>query len=195
MKLIQFRVRGFRCIHDTDYVNLSEASTLIGKNESGKTAILCALARLNKDQPLDEQDICDELVDYLGPEDRIVEGRFVLSSEDQNVLIAELPGISQLSDVVIFRTRGSKNVQYDFPGAKFPKKFACNEAEAPVFLASLDQLVTQIAPLIAAELESARIPARKTEEEESADEEGMMPERRNEVKNAAITKHLSAQKR
>ena len=148
MKLKQFRIQGYRCIHDTGVVSISDASTLIGKNESGKTAILKGLACLNKEQNLDDQDICDELVDRLCPEDRIIEGRFELTSEERAIIHSALPGISQLDDIVIYRTRGAKSVQYDFPGAKFPKKSSCNETAIEGFRAALEQLSSTIPPLI-----------------------------------------------
>lgn len=158
MKLKQFRVRGFRCIHDTDLVSVSDATTLIGKNESGKTAILGALVHLNRDYDINEQDICDELVDKLGPDDRIVEGRFELSDAERELMQSALPGISQLTDVLIFRLRDAKTAEYEFPGAKFPKKFACNEAAAPTFLAAIEQLSAIVPPLITAVTEAKEEP-------------------------------------
>ena len=134
MKLKQFRVRGFRCIHDTDLVSVSDATTLIGKNESGKTAILGALVHLNKDHEINEQDICDELVDRLGPDDRIVEGRFELSDAERELMQSALPGISQLTDALIFRPRNSKTVEYEFPGAKFRKNLRAMKPPRPRFL-------------------------------------------------------------
>lgn len=46
MDLISFRIKNFRSIVDTNWVNLSadNVTTLVGQNESGKTAVLDALA-------------------------------------------------------------------------------------------------------------------------------------------------------
>jgi hypothetical protein len=177
MKLKQFRVRGFRCIHDTDLVSVSDATTLIGKNESGKTAILGALVHLNRDHEVNEQDICDELVDKLGPDDRIVEGRFELSDAERELMQSALPGISQLTDVLIFRPRNAKSAEYEFPGAKFPKKFACNEEAAPAFLAAIEQLSAIVPPLITAVTKAKEEPESDGTEEQKEPESHGAPRR------------------
>jgi predicted ATP-dependent endonuclease of OLD family len=47
MKLEQARITSFRCIDDSEAFRLDQVTCLVGKNESGKTSILHALARLN----------------------------------------------------------------------------------------------------------------------------------------------------
>jgi predicted ATPase len=47
MKLRSVRVQNFRCIEDSGEFHLDEVTCLVGKNESGKTAILSALEKLN----------------------------------------------------------------------------------------------------------------------------------------------------
>ena len=49
MRLRKFRVRAFRCIHDSGEIKVGDLAAFVGKNESGKTAILEALTLLNKD--------------------------------------------------------------------------------------------------------------------------------------------------
>src|SRR6266508_606556 len=149
MKLREFRVRAFRCIHDTGVVAVSDTVALIGKNESGKTAILEALAHLNKDKPIDVQDICDDLIDQLGPHDRIVEGLFGLTQSERELVAKELPEVSDLTEVKIFRTKGSTIVDYEFPTARFPKKFSCNEQGKPVFLAAIEAFASKLPEAIA----------------------------------------------
>lgn len=144
MKLKEFRVRAFRCIHDTGIVTVSDTAALIGKNESGKTAILEALAHLNKDKPINEQDICDDLVDDLKPDDRIVDGLFDLTPSEREFAATEIPEVSNLTEVRIFRTKGSTAVDYEFPTAQFPKKFSCNELAKPVFLKSIDAFASKL---------------------------------------------------
>lgn len=162
MKLRQFRVRGFRCIHDTGAVTVSHATTLIGKNESGKTAILVALTHLNKDQPFDDRELCDELIDQLEDSDRIVEGTFELSEEEQQLMQQELPGISRLANVVVYRTKSAKEIQYEFPGARFPEKLSLNEEAVSGFTESLADLKAVIVPQIAA-MQAAPSPSPDTE--------------------------------
>ena len=48
MKLRQYRVREFRSIWDSGLIEIEDRKTcLVGKNESGKTALLHALGRDN----------------------------------------------------------------------------------------------------------------------------------------------------
>lgn len=53
MKLKTVHIREFRSIHDSELFNVDEITCLVGKNESGKTALLHALYRMN---PLVESD-------------------------------------------------------------------------------------------------------------------------------------------
>lgn len=47
MRLTSFRITKFRSIYDSNEVSVGSVTCLVGKNESGKTAILHALSRLN----------------------------------------------------------------------------------------------------------------------------------------------------
>ena len=47
MKLVNVQITNFRCVEDTTPFSLEQVTCLVGKNESGKTAILQALERLN----------------------------------------------------------------------------------------------------------------------------------------------------
>lgn len=47
MRLLRARVQNFKSIDDSGWVDIDEVTCLVGKNESGKTAFLQALAKLN----------------------------------------------------------------------------------------------------------------------------------------------------
>ena len=47
MKLINVRIQNYKCIEDSEEFSISGLTCLAGKNESGKTALLEALRRLN----------------------------------------------------------------------------------------------------------------------------------------------------
>ena len=47
MRLKTVQIKNYKSIHDTDIFTVSDISCLVGKNESGKTAILNALSKLN----------------------------------------------------------------------------------------------------------------------------------------------------
>jgi predicted ATP-dependent endonuclease of OLD family len=53
MKLKWFRVQEFQSVRDSGPVTLDDIICLVGKNESGKTALLKALYRLNPIVPAD----------------------------------------------------------------------------------------------------------------------------------------------
>src|SRR5699024_3966453 len=116
-----FRVQKFRCIDDTGWVDISDVTSLIGKNQSGKTAFLKAINKLNpvygsgdyepyKEYPRDEwmeyQEIQEE-----NPS-TVVKGKFDLEEEDildiedqygENVLLGETITVSKdYSNQMIF---------------------------------------------------------------------------------------------
>ena len=47
MKLTRARVKNYRSIDDSSWVKLEDVTALVGKNESGKTAFLQALRKIN----------------------------------------------------------------------------------------------------------------------------------------------------
>jgi ABC-type branched-subunit amino acid transport system ATPase component len=51
MKLIEFRVQMFKGVIDSGVIEVEHLTTLVGKNESGKTTLLKALHKLNPATP------------------------------------------------------------------------------------------------------------------------------------------------
>src|SRR5690348_4802649 len=49
MRLLSVRIQDFRCIEDSTEFPITDVTCLVGKNESGKTAILKALYKLKPD--------------------------------------------------------------------------------------------------------------------------------------------------
>jgi len=47
MRLVSVRIQDFRCIEDSTEFPIKDVTCLVGKNESGKTAILKALYKLD----------------------------------------------------------------------------------------------------------------------------------------------------
>ena len=104
MRLRKFRVRAYRCIHDSGEIRVGDLAAFVGRNESGKTTILEALTLLNKEQYLSELDLCDELVEDLKSEVRLAEGDFTLNHEETKLLKETFPNIPEIKKVKIFRT-------------------------------------------------------------------------------------------
>lgn len=118
MRLRKFRVQAFRCIHDSGEIRVGDLAAFIGKNESGKTTILEGLTLLNKDEKIEELDLCDEMAEELKSEKKIVEGEFELVDNEIRAIKEKFPDIPEIQKIRIFRTQKNPMVQYDFAGVK-----------------------------------------------------------------------------
>lgn len=118
MRLRKFRVRAYRCIHDSGEIRVGDLAAFVGRNESGKTTILQALTLLNKEEYVSELDLCDEMTEELKSEIRLVEGEFALSSSETKLIKERFPHLPEISYLKIFRTNKKPNVQYDFGSIK-----------------------------------------------------------------------------
>ena len=114
MRLRKFRVRAYRCIHDSGEITVGDLAAFVGRNESGKTTILQALTLLNRDERVSELDLCDELSDELKGEIRLVEGEFEFSSNEIQLLKQLFPGLPEMKKIKLFRTNKKPKVQYEF---------------------------------------------------------------------------------
>jgi predicted ATP-dependent endonuclease of OLD family len=114
MRLRKFRVRAFRCIHDSGEITVGDLAAFVGRNESGKTTILEALTLLNDDVQVSELDLCDEMDEELKDEVKLAEGEFELN-ENEIVLIKEkFPGLPEIKKIKLIRTNQNPKVQYEF---------------------------------------------------------------------------------
>ena len=114
MRLRKFRVRAYRCIHDSGEIRVGDLAAFVGRNESGKTTILQALTLLNKEQQISDLDLCDELAEELKNEVRLAEGEFDLNHEEMKLIKETFPGIPEIKKIKIFRTNTNPLPQYDF---------------------------------------------------------------------------------
>ena len=118
MRLRKFRVKAYRCIHDSGEIMVGDLAAFVGRNESGKTTILQALTLLNRDEKVSELDLCDEMSEELKDEVRLVEGDFDLSSNEIQLLKQSFPGLPEIRRVKLFRSNKKLKVQYEFEGVK-----------------------------------------------------------------------------
>jgi predicted ATP-dependent endonuclease of OLD family len=121
LRLRRFRVRAFRCIHDSGYITVGDLAAFVGRNESGKTTILQALTLLNKDEMVSDLDLCDELTDELKSEIKLAEGEFELNENEIDLLEEKFPNLS-IKKIIIFRTNKNPQIQYDFIDSEFSTK-------------------------------------------------------------------------
>ena len=114
MRLRKFRVRAYRCIHDSGEITVGDLAAFIGRNESGKTTILQALTLLNRDEQISELDLCDEMAEELKEEIKLVEGEFHLNEYEIELLKEKFPKLPQIKKIKLFRTNRNQKVQYEF---------------------------------------------------------------------------------
>lgn len=114
MRLRKFRVRAYRCIHDSGEINVGDLAAFVGRNESGKTTILQALTLLNKDENVSELDLCDEMSEDLKNEIRLVEGEFDLSTEEIRLLKEKFHNLPGMKKIRLYRNNINDKVQYEF---------------------------------------------------------------------------------
>ena len=118
MRLRKFRVRAYRCIHDSGEITVGDLAAFVGRNESGKTTILQALTLLNRDQMVSELDLCDEMDEELKEEMKLAEGDFDLNQHEINIIKEKFPGLPEIKKIKLIRTNRDSKVQYEFEDIK-----------------------------------------------------------------------------
>jgi predicted ATP-dependent endonuclease of OLD family len=118
MRLRKFRVRAYRCIHDSGEIKVGDLAAFVGRNESGKTTILEALTLLNKEVKVSELDLCDEMTEELKSEIKLVEGDFELSEKETALIREKFPNLQDIKGIKICRTNKNPRIQYDFGDIK-----------------------------------------------------------------------------
>jgi len=114
MRLRKFRVRAYRCIHDSGEITVGDLAAFVGRNESGKTTILQALTLLNRDEEVSELDLCDEMNEELKDEMRLAEGEFDLNQHEISLIKEKFPGLPEIKKIKLIRTNQNNRVQYEF---------------------------------------------------------------------------------
>nr|WP_275068494.1 AAA family ATPase [Nitrosopumilus sp.] len=118
VRLRKFRVRAYRCIHDSGEITVGDLAAFVGRNESGKTTILQALTLLNRDEKISELDLCDEMTEELKEEIKLAEGEFELNEYEIEIIKEKFPGLPEIKKIKLFRTNRNPKVQYEFEGAE-----------------------------------------------------------------------------
>ena len=122
MRLRKFRVRAYRCIHDSGEISVGDLAAFVGRNESGKTTILQALTLLNKDEKVSELDLCDEMSEELKQEITLVQGEFDLNENETSIIKDKFPKIPDIKTLKLFRTNQNPRVQYEFSNTEISEK-------------------------------------------------------------------------
>jgi len=131
MELTGFRVQMYRCIIDSGWVEIDPLTVLVGKNESGKTALLTALHKFNPFSP-DPYSIPDEwprgLRDKRSEKQVVCTAEFALSPQEQE----ELAKITD-QEMDVDRLKVSKDYagyfEVEFPEDVFPERLHPNSID------------------------------------------------------------------
>ena len=150
MRLRKFRVRAYRCIHDSGEIKVGDLAAFVGRNESGKTTILEALTLLNKEVKVSELDLCDEMNEELKSEIKLVEGDFELSEKETSLIREKFTNLQDIKGIKIFRTNKNPRIQYDFGDIKI-------SGDASKRLNSWENFVERIQSYVASMPNSIRI--------------------------------------
>jgi len=113
MKLNRFRLQNYKKVRDTDWVECDELTVLVGKNESGKTAILRGLSKL---KPTDgaKYDSLREFphgryTDEFNQQDwPAASGEYALSPDDKAQLAQRCSLLKQAESVIVTRHYSDK---------------------------------------------------------------------------------------
>lgn len=124
-KLVRFKVRNFRSIEETDWIEVSGNNCLIGTNESGKTNLLIALWKLNPANnepivPLDDfpRHLYSNFKEEGHEKDIFISAEFALSKELQSEVAHKLQvEVEQIKAVLVEKTYENK-YQVSFPRPK-----------------------------------------------------------------------------
>ena len=115
MKLVKVQVKKYKCVDDSDPWSVDQITCLVGKNESGKTALLEALYKLNPveeskavfsdtDYPRKET-LTDAGQSYLKNGDAVIT-HWRLESDDLTLLQDRLPELQVAPDAEVRVARG-----------------------------------------------------------------------------------------
>lgn len=130
MQLIAFRVLNYRSILDSDWVDTSDITVIVGKNESGKTSLLKALHKFNPFRP-ESYSIDREWPrghrNQRSPDAPVVEVRFEFTEAEQAQLAQFTQAAAATTGVEIAKTyKGDFRYKFlpaDFPDQHDPKEF------------------------------------------------------------------------
>jgi len=123
LKLISFRVTNFRSINDSGVISAAKVTTLVGRNESGKTNLLLGLHNLNPPGgPKDLSAIKDfprhRRMSECKPDMPVVETVWELDAAEQARLAGLFPRAKSVTQVSIGRAYKAGNRWVGFVGLR-----------------------------------------------------------------------------
>jgi predicted ATP-dependent endonuclease of OLD family len=87
MRLVKFRVEGFRCLGDTEWIPLKKTTIFTGQNDAGKTSVLDALdVFLNPKAEPEREDYTIRSASGERVENVTMKGLFTLNTNEREIL-------------------------------------------------------------------------------------------------------------
>lgn len=108
MELKSFRVWNYRSINDSGDIDVSRITSIVGRNESGKSNLLRALRSLNPAEGFAELNSIKDFprhrrLEECTPETKVLSTTWLLSSDDREELSEILPRAKDVTHVVVGR--------------------------------------------------------------------------------------------
>src|SRR5262249_48746082 len=130
MKLVGFQVQMFKCVIDSNPVVVTPLTVLVGKNESGKTALLKALHKFNpfKPEPYLPREWPRGHRDSQSADQIVCTAEFELSAEEEGGLLNLTNTPAPLKTLKITKDYSGK-FEVLFPIEIFPNKLHPNEVD------------------------------------------------------------------
>jgi predicted ATPase len=130
MKLVGFQVQMYRCVLDSTWIPVTPLTVVVGKNESGKTAILKALHKFNpfKPEPYHEREWPRGRRDIQSKDQIVCTAEFELSAEEEAEILGLTNTPAPLKKLRVTKDYSGK-FEVLFPAEVFPKKLHPNEVD------------------------------------------------------------------
>ena len=112
MQLKSFRIQNFRSIKDSGDIDVARITTLLGRNESGKSNLLLGLQTLNPTDGFDELDATKNFPRHrrlteCTPTTPVVSSRWKLTDDECAQLTKQLPNATEVTHLTIGRPYGN----------------------------------------------------------------------------------------
>lgn len=113
MRLLRFRVKNYRCVDDSGWIDVRDKTALVGRNESGKTNLLLALQSLNPPEGLSALNSVkdyprDRNIKDFDDSTRMLETEWHLTDAEQSELTNIFPRAEDVSKVSVSRAYKAK---------------------------------------------------------------------------------------
>lgn len=156
MKLIRFKVRDFRSVVDSEWIDVERVTALIGVNESGKTNLLLPLWKLNPAREGEIRPTSDYPKGYFGAvrEDPSNYNFIIADFEVSQALLGKLASLTGVSPEKLNVVRVGRDYKNETL-VEFPNYSAVREIETSQIVGLLQAARTELAGMSPLKLEAA----------------------------------------